>query len=318
MKQRLFEHSHQQQWQELEQFLDKTGKNKQENAQFPYLYRQVCHHLALARDRHYTPYLTDRLNQLVLRGHQRLYTQRSRLLVESAYFIGRRFPQCVRQEAFLVSLSSVIFFGSLWVMFVAIQFNPNLVYYVLDVEQVMEFEKMYAPNNKHLGWTRGADSDFLMFGYYIYNNISIGFQIFAGGLLLGLGSLFFLLINGIIIGSVAGHLTHIGYTETFYTFIVGHSGPELIAIVLAGAAGLKLGYAVVAPGRLSRLHALHQAAITSIHLVYGVIFLLLLAAFIEAFWSSNGYIDPLVKYGVGLSLWALLIVYLKKVGHRAT
>jgi uncharacterized membrane protein SpoIIM required for sporulation len=322
LKQHTFEQLHQPQWQQLEQWLDKADKRDQESRKesvtFPQLYRQVCQHLALARDRHYTPHLIERLNRLVLRGHQYLYTSRAGLLAEVVSFIGQTFPQKVRQEVQLVTLSCTLFFGSMFTMFTAILIYPDLVFYLLDVEQVLEFEKMYSPTAEHLGRNREANSDFLMFGYYIYNNISIGFQTFASGILFGLGSLFFLLINGIILGCVAGHLTHIGYTVPFYSFVAGHSAPELIAIALSGAAGLRIGKALVSPGRLSRLQALRSAATDSMYLVYGVIFLLLIAAFIEAFWSSNSAIAPFIKYTVGLSLWIILTTYLVSVGRRGT
>ncbi len=315
MKQHTFETYHQQQWEALEHCLTQDKKA----AKFPQLYRQVCQHLVLARDRHYTPHLIERLNRLVLRGHQHLYQTQTRLISRIINFIGVDFPQHVRAESRLVGLSGLLFFGPLLIMFLSVQINPNLIYSLMEPGQVEEMEEMYEPTAEHIGRNRDAESDFLMFGFYIRNNISIGFQTFAGGMLFGLGTLFFLCFNGLYIGGVAGHLTHIGYGVPFYSFVAGHSAPELIAIVLAGAAGLKLGLALLAPGRMTRLHALHNAAARSIFLVYGVIIMLLLAAFLEAFWSSNAAIEPIIKYTVGGSLWILVIAYFTLVGrNRAT
>lgn len=322
MKQHTFEQSHQQQWNTLEHWLDKIAQQKpigQEVTQLPQLYRQVCQHLALARDRHYTPHLITRLNRLVLRGHQCLYQTPIRLLSQIINFIRIRFPQQVRQEWRLVSLASLLFFGSAGIVFVGIQNHPDLIYSVLTAAQIHEIEAMYAPQKERWGYNHEAESDFLMFGYYIRNNISIDFQAFAGGILLGLGSLFFLLFNGIYLGSVAGHLTHIGYGVPFYAFVAGHSALELMALVLAGAAGLKLGMALIAPGRLTRLQALRCAATDSIRLIYGVAGMTLLAAVIEAFWSSNATIEPLIKYIVGNLLGLMLMSYFLLAGrHRAT
>jgi len=323
MKQRTFERSHQPQWDNLERWLDNLDKRKQlenqEAIKFPQQYRQVCQHLALARDRHYTPNLIERLNRLVLRGHQQLYRTRSQLMTQIVHFILVDFPRRVREESRLVGLSGLLFFGTLFIMFIGVQINPKLVYTLMNAEQVHQLEKMYSPTAEHIGRNREADSDFLMFGFYIRNNISIGFQTFAGGILFGLGTLFFIIFNGLYIGCVAGHLTYIGYNVPFYSFVAGHSSVELMAIVLAGAAGLKLGLALITPGRLTRLQALRHAAIQSMPLVYGVIAMLLLAAFIEAFWSSNATIAPLIKYSVGGLLWFLMITYFIKVGqHHAT
>jgi uncharacterized membrane protein SpoIIM required for sporulation len=149
------------------------------------------------------------------------------------------------------------------------------------------------------------------------NNIGIAFQTFASGLLFGLGSLFFLLFNGLMIGAVAGHLTQIGYGETFWSFVIGHGAFELTAIALAGGAGLKLGWALLAPGRLPRSEALRLAAGRSVRLVGGVIVFLLLAAFIEAYWSSMTFAAPTVKYALGAGLWLLVLSYLLLAGRGA-
>jgi uncharacterized membrane protein SpoIIM required for sporulation len=322
MKQHTFEQSHQQQWNTLECWLDKITQQEsigQEITQLPQLYRQVCQHLALARDRHYTPHLIARLNRLVLRGHQCLYQTPIRLFSQIINFIRRYFPQQVRQEWRLVSLASFLFFGSAGIVFVGIQNHPDLIYSVLTAEQVHEIEAMYDPQKERWGYNREAESDFLMFGYYIRNNITIDFQAFAGGILFGLGSLFFLLFNGIYLGGVAGHLTQIGYGVPFYAFVAGHSALELMALVLAGAAGLKLGMALIAPGRLTRLQALRCAATDSIRLIYGVAGMTLLAAIIEAFWSSNAAIEPLIKYIVGNLFGLMLMSYFLLAGrYRAT
>jgi uncharacterized membrane protein SpoIIM required for sporulation len=323
MKQRTFESYHQSQWEDLERWLDSLDKRKpvegRDVAQFPQLYRQVCQHLALARDRRYTPHLIERLNRLALRGHQHLYQTQGRLIAKIINFIAQEFPQRVREESRLVGLSSLLFFGPLLIMFIGVQLNPDLIYSLMDSGQVHNMEQMYDPTKERWGDNRDAESDFMMFGFYIRNNIGIGFQTFAGGILFGLGTLFFIIFNGLYIGSVAGHLTHIGYTVPFYSFVAGHSALELMAIVLAGAAGLKLGLALIAPRRLTRLQALRNAAAHGIYLVYGFTVMLLLAAFIEAFWSSNAAIEPYIKYTVGGLLWLGIISYFILVGrNRAT
>jgi len=148
-----------------------------------------------------------------------------------------------------------------------------------------------------------------MFGFYIYNNIGIAFKCFATGLFAGIGSLFMLAYNGLVLGGVSGHLTSLGYTETFYPFVVGHGSFELTAIVFSGAAGLKLGFALLSPGAYSRVKALQFAAADAINIMYGVFIMLLIAAFIEAFWSSSSIMPNPVKYAVGAALWGLVYYY---------
>ena len=143
----------------------------------------------------------------------------------------------------------------------------------------------------------------------------MSFQTFASGLLWVVGSIFYLVYNGLLFGAVAGHLTNVSYPETFFTFVVGHCSFELTAIAIAGAAGLKLGYHLLHPGNLTRVEALKLAGGVAIRLVYGVILMLVAAAFIEAFWSSNNALLPWQKYVVGGILWMVVIGYLTLSGR---
>ncbi len=126
------------------------------------------------------------------------------------------------------------------VLGVLVHFKPNLIFSLLDPYAVFILEVMYSEDAESIGRLREAGTDWYMFGHYIRNNISIAFQCFAGGILFGIGSLFFLSFNGVFIGAVAGYLTERGLGENFYSFVATHSAFELTAIVLAGAAGLRL------------------------------------------------------------------------------
>ena len=113
---------------------------------------------------------------------------------------------------------------------------------------------------------------------------------------------------------MAGHLTQIGFSETFWPFVVTHGAFELTAIVLAGAAGLRLGLSFIAPGRLSRVQAMRAAAKRATPIVYGFTLFLVIAAFIEAFWSSSAELG-LVRVAIGLPLWAIVHLYLLLAGR---
>lgn len=322
MKQKTFEERYQPYWQKLGIQLGLSKSDEPISWRtFPLLYRQICHHLALAKDRQYTPYLQEQLNNLVLQGHQHLYSSHNRLTLFSHWlkFLVYDFPNQVRQEKNFIAISSLLFFGPLLVIIFSIYYFSDFVYYILDSRTLMELEVMYNPNSSLIGRDRKADNDFLMFGYYIYNNVSIDFQTFASGILLGIGSVFYLFFNGVYIGAIFGYLIKIGYDQPLFSFVSGHSAFELTAIVFSGAIGLKLGLSLLSPGRLSRLEALKQAAKHSIPIMYGVIIMSVMAAFIEAFWSSNGLIPPHSKYLVGGLLWLLVLFYFGFVGrHRET
>ncbi|MCX2544704.1 stage II sporulation protein M [Pseudomonas sp. COW5] len=319
MKQSLFETRHKAEWERFTLALERLerGKDTSQVAEFPKAYRRLCQHLALAQERGYSSFLVDSLQQLVLRGHQQLYRHRSQLGANLLGFILAGFPRLVRAEWRFVLAAGLLFFGSLIGFGLLVYLFPELVYNLIPADQVREMQSMYDPAAGHLGRSaeRAASEDWVMFGYYIMHNIGIAFQTFASGLLLGVGSAFFLFYNGLIIGTVAGHLSEIGYGQTFWSFVIGHGAFELTAIALAGAAGLKLGWALIAPGRLTRGEALRHAARQSVLLICGVMLFLLIAAFIEAYWSSRTGVTPQTKYLVGAGLWLCVATYLLFAGR---
>ncbi|MGR3964590.1 stage II sporulation protein M [Pseudomonas sp. 910_23] len=321
MKQSLFESRHQQQWQTYAQQLEQLEQGKAkagEMADFPHQYRRLCQHLALAQQRGYSSYLVDRLQQLALRGHQQLYRHRSQLAAKMLAFLLADFPCLVREQWRFVLIAGLLFFGSLVGIALLVYLFPDLIYSIVSAQQVAEMQGMYDPAASRLGRAaeRAASEDWMMFGYYVMHNIGIAFQTFAAGLLFGLGSVFFLIFNGLVIGAVSGHLTDIGYGQTFWSFVIGHGAFELSAIALAGAAGLQLGWSLIAPGRLARSEALRLAAHKSVRILCGVMVFLLIAAFIEAYWSSTTHIEPWLKYLVGTALWLLVAVYLIFAGRN--
>ena len=326
MKQQLFEERYAPEWAEFEAMLAREVKLRKPSrslpaapqpaaAEFPARYRRLCQHLALARDRRYSAQLVDKLNRLALRGHNLLYGARDDRRNRVFPFIFGGFSRLVRVERRVVIASGLLFFGPLAVMMIMLQFFPDFIHYLMHPRQIESFEKMYSPTAPRLGRSVEADSSFGMFGLYIWNNIKIGFQTFAGGLLFGVGTVFFLVFNGLLIGATAGHLTQIGYGTPFYSFVAGHSGFELTAIVLSGAAGLKLGLALIAPGQHTRKASVLAASRSAIRLIYGAAGMFFIAAFIEAFWSPLTEVPPPVKYGVGIFLWLAVIAYLLLAGR---
>ncbi|MBD8573452.1 stage II sporulation protein M [Pseudomonas syringae] len=337
MKQSLFESRHQADWNAFAGQLDvlerrprllglgKTTPRRTRprpaasHATFSRDYRRICQHLALAQARGYSTFLVDSLQQLAMRGHQQLYRHQGTAMTQLLAFLLAGFPRQVRAQWRLVAVSGLLLFASLLGMGVLVHAVPHLVYSVVSPEQVSHLQAMYDPGAERLGRTpeRSSSEDWVMFGYYIMNNIGIAFQTYATGLLLGLGSVAILLYNGLMMGAMAGYLTQLGYGQTFWTFVIGHGAFELTGIALAGAAGLKLGWAILAPGRLTRSHALREAGRTSVQLLGGVIAMLLIAAFIEAYWSSMVWPAPWLKYLVGALLWALVAAWLLLAGRTA-
>ncbi len=310
MKQIEFENRYGPFWGEMETFFNSVDQQTPEQiAEFPKNYRRLCQHLAMAKSRRYAAGLVSRLNVLVQKGYEALYGQSINNQSSIIAFLLYGFPAVLRSNARYLWAAAIVFVLPYAAIMIACMLNDQIIYSVMDASQVRSMESMYDPELRKFGRERQSSTDIYMFGHYIQNNISIGFRSFAMGIFLGIGSLFILGYNGLVIGGVSGHLTSLGYVDTFYPFVVGHGSFELTAIVFSGAAGLKLGFSLLAPGSLTRGKALQLAAKDAIKIMYGVFVMLFIAAFIEAFWSSSSSLPNAVKYGVGAILWILVYYY---------
>jgi len=281
------------------------------------LYRRACDHLSLARARSYPAYMIDRLERMTSQAHQVIYYRREFGPSYLREFAARQFPSAVRNHAAYVAVAAAAFLLPTLVLGFVVYWRPELILSVVSSETASSFEQMYSTSAESIGRARTASTDWVMFGYYIRNNISVSFQCFAGGLFAGLGSLFFLAYNGAFAGALAGYLTARGLSSTFFPFVSTHSAFELTAIVLSGAAGLRIGHALLAPRRLKRIDALVGAAREAVVLLYGVTAMLLVAAAVEAFWSSARWLPPAVKYTSAMICWTAVLGYFLFQGRRA-
>ncbi len=321
MKQRSFETEHEALWQAFAALLDRAERRPRRDgadlAELPRLYALICQHYALARQRLYSPYLLAHLHELVLRGHNQLYRARKPLLSSLLYFFSTDFPRTLRRHLDVFCLALLLFLGPAAAFGVYCFHDTDLIYSMMGESSVAGIEDMYDPDNRRFGrqQERQAEDDFVMFGYYIFNNIRIGFRTFASGIMFGLGTIYIIVYNGLVLGGIAGHLTRLDYVATFWPFVIGHGALELTAIVISAAAGLLLAKALFAPGRFRRTDALRRAGGESIRLMLGAASMFFIAAFIEAYWSSLTTISISLKVGVGVLLWIATIVYLTFVGR---
>jgi uncharacterized membrane protein SpoIIM required for sporulation len=313
-----FERSYRSDWEKLEELLaslrgskrrGENGSQRPDGEHLAQLYRRACEHLALARARTYPVHMIQRLEHITADAHQVIYQRSEFGWSRLKSLFARDFPRAVRSHASYVWVATALFVLPTIVMGVLVYARPELILSVVDAETASMFDAMYN-NNEAIGRMPNANSNWISFGFYIRNNIGIAFQCFASGIFAGIGSIFFLIYNGVFGGAIAGYLTERGMAETFYSFVVTHGAFELTAIVLSGAAGLRIGHALLAPGRHTRKEALIVAARESIVIIYGVGAMLLIAAAIEAFWSSARWLPIPMKYSVAAVCWVGVITYL--------
>ena len=317
MNRQTFESLHQERWNAFETMLDELdGKNPPEqSAQFPAMFRQVCSDHSLAQQRMYGLRLCERLNVMVIRGHKHLYRSSARLGEGILRFIAVDFPRAFRKDIKLFWINCVFFFIPLAGIILGSMIEPRWSHALLGTEQMSQLQSMYGSDSpvEHLREQFG--SNFMMFAFYIMNNIGIDFRIFAGGILCGVGTLFFIVFNGLFFGAATAYIHEAANPESFYNFICGHASVEIMGMLVAGMAGLHVGLGILYSGRRGRKQALLDAGKRSIPFLYGAALLTFLAAIIEGFWSAQPVAAP-VKYTVATFWFVALVAYFTFAGRQ--
>ena len=306
-------------WAEYESLVSlmEKGKAGPEAEKLPRLFRELSLDLSLAESRMYGGRITERLNELVIRGYELIYRTRRGSWENVVAFVAVKFPQAVRKEWRLFWLCNAVFWLPFFAMMLSANHDIRWIQAVLGGEGMASMEQMYGGKEEQLSHLRSEyGSNFMMFCFYIYNNVAIVFRIFAGGMAAGLGTLFYLIFNGFHLGAAAGYVGHACNPESFWSFVAGHSAVEVLGMVVSGMAGMRLGLAILRPGRLPRVRALVEASKQALPLIYGAALMTTIAAMIEGFWSAQP-IPSGLKYSVGILGWILHIAYFALAGRRS-
>lgn len=279
--------------------------NEEEVEMYPGLYRKLCGDLAEARLKRLSPDLMAYLNQLVSTAHQNLYSgkgtfrRNSTALFQSlaGVFFQKTLAGALQRHSRILLTTFLLFFGSYFLSTWLVYQNPSLAQVIVP-EQVLDMmEESYssAMENERDGMASTA-----MFSYYIQHNTSIALISFATGIIFGLGTLYFVIYNGLLLGAVSGYVFSLGFTRNFLVFVTAHSVFELSGLVLSGTAGLLLGLTIISPGTDSRKRALHKIKKDLLSLVAMAALLIASAAVIEGFISPQP-----IAYGIKFSIMLL-------------
>ena len=266
-------------------------------------YRAAVADLAMARRRYPGDPVVQRLERLVLASRQTVYGRRERTGSLSG-FATRGYWQLIAARPGMLALAAAATFvpcllAALWALH-----DPGAALGLVP-------GKFHRAAHAHVyKLPFGATTQAVLASSIFTNNIQVSFLAFAGGLLLGGGSLAVLAYNGASLGALAGITIGAGNFSVFMRYIVPHGILELSCFTVAGAAGLRLGWALVDAGALPRGESLRRAARPAVAMVLGTAPCLVIAGLTEGFVTPRGL--PLsAALAVGLTLgggfWTLVI-----------
>ena len=317
MKRADFEKQNDPHWRELESALAELNRRRPllDAERLPRLFRQVCGDLALAQHRMYGRKLCERLNTLVISTWGHLHAGLNRGTSGLALYFGHTFPAAVRAESRVVWLTIAMFWLPFLAFIAAAYFEPKWIYAILPPEQQIMMDASYGKDDPSEYIREKFGSNFAATGFYIINNVTIAFRSFASGVLFGVGAIYGLGYQGIILGAMFGYVHANGNLHRLYTFCASHSSFEILGIILCGAAGTVVGLGLVKPGRLSRKDALAACGKKALPILIGGALMVATAAPIEGFWSPSSVPAP-IKHTVGILGWVAFALYFTLAGRK--
>ena len=267
------------------------------------LYRQVAADLSVLRQdttaRHYTLHV----NQLLARAHHIIYSGRKTNLLTLFRFLRDEYPVIFQQQIGYVIASVLISVAAGMLGVILTSARPEFMRHFVGPQMIATMER-------HEMWTHSIVSVKPMATSAIMtNNLSVSFITFAGGITFGLLTLFTLFNNGIMLGVIGTACHQYGMSVALWSFVAAHGSLELPSILIAGAAGLRLGHAMLFPGNLRWKESIAQGGIEATRLVSGIIPLLVVAGCLEGFFSPS-QAPVWLKFTVGSLLFTLLNLWL--------
>ncbi len=295
-------------WARLEILVERSGKGlssltHSELRELGVLYRQTASDLAAVREDATSRQLTVYLNQLLGRCHNLLYLGHRPQMSALVRFYSETYPRLFREALPQIALATTIFlFGGL-VAWAVTWHDPGFAYRMLGPGMMETIEQRKMWTDSVVAVKPLASSGIMT------NNLSVSFAAFAMGITGGIGTVWMMLMNGLLLGVIGASTLRAGMALQLWSFVAPHGVLELPAIFIAGGAGLEIARGLLFPGMLPRKVSLARAGGRASKLVLGVIPLLIIAGLLEGFFSPTS--APVAsKFAVAGVLFTGLLLYL--------
>ena len=267
------------------------------------LYRQVAADLSVLRQDPTARTYATHVNQLLARAHHIIYSGRKTSLATLYRFLRDEYPGVFQRHIPYVVASLLITAACGLLGVVLTNARPEFMRHFVGPQMIATMER-------HEMWTHSVVAAAPMATSAIMtNNLTVSFMTFAGGISFGLLTLFSLYNNGMLLGVIGAACHHYGMSLALWSFVAAHGSLELPSIIIAGAAGLRLGQAMVFPGGYRWQDSIARGGIEATRLVSGIIPLLVIAGCLEGFFSPS-HAPVWLKFTVGGVLFTLLTLWL--------
>ncbi|MHB1534551.1 MAG: stage II sporulation protein M [Acidimicrobiales bacterium] len=304
---------HRQDWARMVELTDRSRHRMtpEELHEFVALYQRSAGHLSYVRSAFHQPELVARLSQHVAAAAAALYgTRRRGGIGVFRQFVGATFPAAVWQLRRMVLVSAVLTFVPALALGIWFAGSPA----ALDRSAPAAVRQAYVSHDFAAYYRSEPASAFATEVYT--NNVRVAALTFAGGVFLCIPTAYLLVENGANLGAAAGLFAAAGQQPKFWGLVLPHGLLELTSVVLAGAAGLRLGWTVIDPGDRRRTDALAEEGRRAVVVLIGTVFTLAAAGAIEGFVTGSG-LPTALRVGIGVLGESVLLIYLGVLGPRS-
>jgi uncharacterized membrane protein SpoIIM required for sporulation len=281
---------------------------QEELHEFLQLYKRVSGDLALVRTKTNNRQLIEFLNDLAGKAYATLYRPVRGSFWKAVGTGIRSSAQTVRRLRWFVLASLFLFLFGIVQAFVLMSAVPETRDYFLPDDPGWQAAFDAWKTGKHQ--ERTASEAIAASGFYSSNNprAAIATGAIAAGTF-GLGSIYLLWMNGALLGTLLYEVNTVGHARHLLVSVSPHGATEISGLVLAGASGLRLGWALLVPGRRRRGESLRYAGKDAIVLLTTAVVMMFIAAPVEAFFSFNPAVPELAKVLFALATFSAWLVF---------
>ncbi|MCP4654805.1 MAG: stage II sporulation protein M [bacterium] len=288
---------------EFEQALDVARRRPravsyQDLEQLAVQYRQLLHDHALAAARFPGTALARRLQRLVLEGTHWLQRDTGEHLPSLGRFVTRTFPGAIRRILPLIGLAAGLFGLAALFGFCLTTMEPALGSVFIPPQAVADLEHGQLWTESIFAVTPGSVASTRI----ATNNMSVAITGWAGGTVAGLGALYVILLNGLMLGTVLALTAHYSMAAPLVEFIAAHGPLEISLILVTAAAGLAVGRALVVAADRPRGELLRAAGRDALIVLLGCLPWILVLGFVEGFLSPSPELPVALKALIGMLL----------------
>ncbi|SFC11259.1 stage II sporulation protein M [Streptomyces aidingensis] len=309
----VFVAAHRQEWDRLAQLLRRGRRlSGAETDELVSLYQRTATHLSQLQSWAPDPAVVNRLTTLVARARSVVVGTRRATWRDALHYFTAGFPAaCYRTRAWWVPTALVFILATAGIG-AWIAGSPEVQ---ASIGAPDELREMTRPGGGYESYYSSSPAAAFSFQVWTNNMVVAGISLTLG-VFLGIPVLWVLLQNAMNVGTGVGLMAAADRLDVFLGLILPHGLLELTAVFIAAGVGLRLGWTVIDPGRLTRGAALAREGRAALGMVIGLTLILLISGLIEGLVTPSS-LPTWARIGIGVAVETAFLAYVLILGRRA-